>query len=180
MAIALPIPAPAVIVSSLAHLDDVARATGAGHLVTCLYERKLEAPPGSILPGRHLTLAMEDIEAPRQGYVEPNAGHVAELIAFLGSWDQASPLLIHCHAGISRSTAAAFICVCALNPAASERHIAAELRTRSPKAWPNRLLIALADDALHRRGRMISAIDAIGPGSIAGDNTPFALPALVD
>ena len=50
----------------------------------------------------------------------PCEEHVADLVQFALDWDRKAPLLIHCWAGISRSTAAAFITLCALNPQADE------------------------------------------------------------
>ena len=42
--------------------------------------------------------------------------HVEKLVDFVSGWDRAAPMVIHCFAGISRSTAGAFITACALNP----------------------------------------------------------------
>ena len=61
-------------------------------------------------------------------------------------------------AGISRSTAGAFIAACALNPQRSETAIAQAMREASPSAMPNILLITHADRMFGRRGRMIAAI----------------------
>jgi len=84
---------------------------------------------------------------------------------------------VHCWAGISRSTAAAYTALCAINPEASEALIATRLREASPTAYPNRLMIRLADAALGRRGRMVAAIEGIGRGVVAGEAAPFSLPA---
>ena len=72
----------------------------------------------------------------------------SHLVKFARDWDRKAPLLIHCWAGISRSTAAAFITLCALNPDIEELELARALRRASPTAYPNRLLVALADEAL--------------------------------
>jgi predicted protein tyrosine phosphatase len=86
-------------------------------------------------------------------------------------------VVIHCWAGISRSTAAAFIALCALNPAVPERLIAGQLREASPTAFPNRLMIRLGDAALDRAGRMVEAVESIGRGLVASEAHPFSLPA---
>ena len=66
------------------------------------------------MDGRHLKLVMHDIESEREGHTLPSEAHVAELLDFVGKWDRTAPMIIHCYAGISRSTAAAFIdSVCA-------------------------------------------------------------------
>src|SRR6185369_17963823 len=134
--------------------------------------------PEGIGAGRHLRLAMNDICEPQSGLVPPCEGHVSDLIKFALAWDRKAPLLIHCWAGISRSTAAAFITLCALNPEASEREAARALRRASPTAHPNRRLVRLGDTVLQRSGRMIEAVESIGPGEFAEEALVFTLPAL--
>ena len=79
---------------------------------------------------------------------------------------------------MSRSTAAAFILACQREPGLSEVDIAAALRSASPIATPNPLMVALADAALGRNGRMIAAIAAIGRGADYAPYTSFDLPRL--
>ena len=76
---------------------------------------------------------------------------------------------------LSRSTAAAFITVCALNPGRSEDAVAAALRQASPTATPNARLVAIADAMLGRDGRMVDAIARIGRGRDCFEGIPFAL-----
>jgi predicted protein tyrosine phosphatase len=58
-----------------------------------------------------------------------------------------------------------------------EELIARRLREASPTAYPNRLMIRLADAALGRSGRMVQAIEAIGRGVLAVEAVPFSLAA---
>ncbi|HEV8599614.1 MAG TPA: hypothetical protein VGQ69_09665 [Gemmatimonadales bacterium] len=109
---------------------------------------------------RHLRLGFHDILSPAENLVMPAAEHVAELLRFLEAWDRGDPLLVHCRAGISRSPAAAFIAACFLNPEIRENEIALALRRAAPLARPNETLVALADDALGRAGRMNEALRA--------------------
>jgi predicted protein tyrosine phosphatase len=147
------------------------------HLVTLINGETLIDTPPSIGPDRHLRLAMNDICEPQDGLVLPCETHVADLVKFALDWDRKGPLLIHCWAGISRSTAAAFITLCALNPHVEELKVARALRRASPTAYPNRLLVALADEALSRDGRMMAAVEDIGRGKIVEEAQVFALPA---
>jgi predicted protein tyrosine phosphatase len=149
------------------------------HLVTLINDETVIDTPASIGPERHLRLAMNDICEPQPGLVLPCESHVSNLIRFTLGWDRKAPLLIHCWAGISRSTAAAFITLCALNPGASELEVARTLRRASPTAYPNRLLVALADEALSRNGRMMTAVEDIGRGRVAEEAEVFALPSLL-
>lgn len=168
---------PTLLVAPRDSIVDVVTRTGARHLVTCMIDGQPPTPPG-IDSARHLRLAMHDIETEMEGYSPPSPEHITALLEFVAGWDHADPLLIHCYAGISRSTAAAFTTLCALNPTADEQAIAQRIRQTSLKAQPNRLFVAHADRLLGRKGRMIRAIETIGLGDITGLNEPFTLPAI--
>ncbi len=166
---------PRIHVCPLARIDETVAATGARALVTLLNPGTPVARPAAIPAERHLYIGVGDIVEAQPGHVLPADEHVRELIAFVDGWDQAEPLLIHCYAGVSRSTAAAFIAACALGPERDEAEIARALRAASPTATPNARLIALADAALKRGGRMSDAIAAIGRGAECFAGEPFAL-----
>ena len=126
----------------------------------------------------HLALRFNDITAPMAGHVAPSADTVRVILAFGERWRAAAtgaPLLVHCFAGISRSTAAAYMLACAFSPRGREEALARALRTASPTATPNSLMVALADDLLDRRGRMIASVEALGRGVFAAEGAPFDL-----
>lgn len=166
---------PTLHICSLAKLHETVEKTGARQIVTLLSDGTPIKRPESVLPERHLQLITSDITAPMEGHILPGAHHVEALIGFVKRWDQTDPLVIHCWAGISRSTAAAFITASVLNPDLDEALLAKRLRAASPSATPNPRLIALADTLLNRDGRMIDAIDSIGRGEDAFEGTPFEL-----
>ena len=97
------------------------------------------------------------------------------LLDFARRWDRKAPIVIHCFAGISRSTAAAYSVAAALAPTRDEAELAATLRRLSPSATPNIRLVSIADRLLGRQGRMIAAIGSIGRGADAFEGVPFAL-----
>jgi predicted protein tyrosine phosphatase len=167
-----------IYVSPLSLIEPTVVGASVSHLVTLINGETPVATPPSITPDRHLKLSMNDICEPQSGLVLPRGEHVAELVEFALLWDRKAPLLIHCWAGISRSTAAAFISLCALNPDTDERQLARALREASATAYPNRRLVALGDAALGRSGRMIGAVEEIGRGTFADEAQVFALPAL--
>jgi len=169
---------PTLHVCSLARLPETVAATGASHVVTLLNEGTPVSCPATIRSDRHLFIAVSDIVEPLDGHILPCATHVETLLRFVHAWERESPLLIHCFAGISRSTAAAFVSACALAPERAEADIAAALRRASPSATPNTRLIAVADDLLGRGGRMVDAVRGIGRGAEAYEGTPFMLPLL--
>lgn len=163
-------------VCSLARLEETAKATGACSLMTLLSPGGIKAMrPAAIEADRHLVVGISDIVEAKEGFTRPEEAHIAEMLAFFAAWDRQEPLLIHCYAGVSRSTAAAFIGLCALAPERTEAEIALSLRAASPTATPNARLVALADAALGRSGRMIEAIRSIGRGADCYEGEPFGL-----
>jgi predicted protein tyrosine phosphatase len=162
-------------VCSLARLHNTVDETGARHIVTLLrLVDRVQRPP-QIAPENHLVLAVDDITMPMDGYTAPAHEHVQQLIDFVNAWDRSTPMVIHCFAGISRSTAGAYVAACALNPRRDEVRIAWDIRRASPTAQPNSRIVSIADRLLERNGRMIRAIDAIGLGDLATEGTPFRL-----
>ena len=117
---------------------------------------------GPAYGGRHLRLHFHDVHEGAPGQVAPASSHIDQLLVFLERWQRSAPLLIHCRAGIGRSTAAAFIAACVHNSDVEERTIALELRRASALARPNRVLVELADAAMGRNGRMARAIEDTG------------------
>jgi predicted protein tyrosine phosphatase len=162
-------------VCSLARLHETVDGTGARHVITLLKHTDRVERPGSIVEANHLILGMDDIAVPMEGYVIPCEEHVRSLIAFVRGWNREKPLVVHCFAGISRSTAGAYVAACALNEARDEMAIARELRRASATASPNIRIVSLADEMLGRDGRMVAAIDSIGRGALAYEAEPFLL-----
>jgi predicted protein tyrosine phosphatase len=162
-------------VCSLARLYNTVAETHASHMVTLLRLIDRVERPATIAKANHLVLGMDDIAAPMDGRIPPAEEHVSDLIRFVQSWDRRAPLVIHCYAGISRSTAGAFISACALNPGRDEMAIARAIRTSSATAMPNVMLVSHADRILGRGGRMVAAVKALGPGRPAEEGEPFRL-----
>ncbi|MBX9989165.1 tyrosine phosphatase family protein [Phreatobacter oligotrophus] len=166
-------------VCSLSRLADTVEATGARHVVTLINQGTVVERPRNIAPEDHLFLGMNDIVTPMDGYIAPAEAHVERLLGFVDGWwrthAEASPLVVHCWAGISRSTAAAYITACAIDPQADEEMLADEIRRLSPSATPNLRLVTIADTMLGRNGRMAAAIQRIGRGADAFEGVPFAL-----
>lgn len=164
-----------IIVCSLARVPEMIATRRPSHLVTLIGPAAMIETPDGVQPDRHLKLGFHDIVDPVEDMIRPEAEHVEQLLAFGSGWDAAAPMLVHCWAGVSRSTAAAFILACAHHPDASEMDLAQALRRASPTAFPNPRLIALADERLGRHGRMSAAVAAMGPRDEASESQPFDL-----
>lgn len=162
-------------VCSLAALPETVRLTKASHVLTVMANVEQVARPVSVLPANHLKVSMDDITEEMDGFVAPSEAHIDQVLNFVRGWDRSAPLVVHCYAGISRSTASAFAAVCALNPERDEIEIARKIRAASPNASPNRRIVGLADRALGRNGRMLRALDEMGPGAMMVEGRPFAI-----
>lgn len=175
-------PSPETIhVCPLDAIDAVVTRVRPGHLISLVNEEAMRelVRPETVPSHRHLRLEMNDIAEPQHGLVAPSPEHVVAIIDFAMSWDRQAPLLINCLAGVSRSTAAAFTILCALNPEADEKKIARLLRESSPTAQPNPRLVSFGDTALAREGRMVRAALEIAPSVAMEPARPFTMPARV-
>src|SRR4030081_839619 len=162
-------------VCSLAALPDTVRASGASHVLTVMANVDQVQRPESILPANHLKVQVDDITEQLEGFVAPSHLHIEQVLDFVRGWDRGAPMVVHCYAGISRSTASAFAAACLLNPHRDEISIAKQIRAASAIASPNRLIVSLADKALGREGRMLRALDEMGPGSMTVEGRPFRI-----
>jgi predicted protein tyrosine phosphatase len=160
-------------VCSLAALPETVKATGASHILTVMANVAQVQRPVSVLEINHLRVQVDDITEHMDGFVAPCERHIGQILNFVRGWDRNAPMVVHCFAGISRSTASAFAAACALNPHRDEIAIARQIRAASPIAQPNRLIVSLADRALGRDGRMLRALDEMGPGSMTVEGRPF-------
>jgi predicted protein tyrosine phosphatase len=162
-------------VCSLAALPETVRLTGASHVLTVMANVDQVRRPVSVLPANHLKVQVDDITEELDGFVAPSDHHIEQVLNFVRGWDRSAPMVVHCYAGISRSTASAFAAACLLNPHRDEIEIARQIRAASPVASPNRLIVGLADKALGREGRMLRGLDEMGPGSMMVEGRPFCI-----
>ena len=164
---------PTLHVCPLSRLPETVAATGASHVLTLVTPPAAPERPATIAEGCHAIVGVSDIAVATEGYTLATEDHVRAILDFVSAWPREKPMVIHCYAGISRSTAAAYIAACALDPTRDEAEAAADLRRVAPSATPNSRFVAIADRLLGRDGRMVSAIAAIGRGADAFEGTPF-------
>ena len=167
-----------IIVSPLRDVDTVVRFKKPSHLITLLDPELISQSPKGFAAARHLKVAVDDIWEPEEGKAAPDETMVRRILDFGVGWGGEAPLLVHCWAGVSRSTATAFILACERNPEVPEATIAKALRAASPGATPNPLLVRLADDLLGRQGRMLAAVRDIGQGRYVYPGAAFEMPSV--
>ena len=117
----------------------------------------------SYRPHKRLTLRFDDIIEAGPGMQLPERRHIEALLAFgeglaAADGDPLGHLLVHCHAGISRSTASMTILLAEALPEAGADTLYARIREIRPQAWPNSRMIGLADDLLGRGGTLVDGL----------------------
>jgi predicted protein tyrosine phosphatase len=143
------------------------------YLLSILASNDVLPRPEWIQGDHYLVLIFDDLDDPdfQDGiHVPPTPADLQNILAWGRQIDQAQrqegdPLsvLIHCTAGVSRSTAAAYAIWCDWLGAGQEAWAAAEVRKVRPKAAPNRLMVMYADQILGRKGRMVENAAAFFP-----------------
>lgn len=162
-----------IIICGLSEAPNVIAARRPSHMITLLDAASMIETPAQFTPERHLKLGVNDIAVPTEGLIPPDEETVLKLLAFGRTWDETAPMLVHCWAGISRSTASAFVIACDKSPEADERAMALTMRRAAPHAFPNRRIVALADDIMGRQGRMVDAVEAMGGNEFVNYGVPF-------
>ena len=154
-----------IIVCGIKELDDHA-TKGVSHVLSIL-DPCLTEPPSFTIFGPHhrLELRFDDILEHRAGQVAPQRHHVDEILKLAGDLIAAPSfavhLLVHCHMGVSRSSAALTLILARLRPDLPALQILDEVLRIRPHAWPNLRLIELGDARLARQGELVKALSAV-------------------
>jgi predicted protein tyrosine phosphatase len=125
--------------------------------------------------GEHarLELRFYDVIEEHIGLAAPQEADVERLLAFgralLPGHRRRPHLLVHCHAGVSRSTAATALLLAQADPDRPAAAIIAEVVRLRPIAWPNLRIIELGDRCLRRGGALVAATRARYAAVVARD-----------
>ena len=147
---------------------------GVTHLLSIL-DPAWPDPPGFATWPKHrrLLLRFHDIIEPGPGLVLPEPEHVEQILAFNAELEAdvdergEGHLLVHCHMGISRSTAAMTTLLAQAYPDESAESLVARLEAIRPQSWPNLRMIGFADTMLGRGGELSEAVSRLHARQIA-------------
>lgn len=141
-------------------LDELAlhRQDAVSHVLSILDPDEPEpSASGLCRPDRLLRLRFHDAIERSPGVKLPTVDDVARILEFGSQLGYGARLLVHCHFGISRSTAA-MAALIARDPSVDDREVFARLLRIRPRAWPNSLIVRHADHLLSRKGMLLSAL----------------------
>jgi predicted protein tyrosine phosphatase len=116
----------------------------------------------SFAPHRRRTLRFDDLQFETPGSLAPSEADVRAILEFGAELERRSDtahVLVHCHAGVSRSSAAAALLMAQHNPGREEDAFMTLLELR-PQAWPNSRVVEIADVLLERQGALGAALTA--------------------
>lgn len=133
---------------------------GVTHVLSILDPGWPEPQPLSIFSvNRRLKLRFHDIIETQPGWTAPERWDVELLLAFARdvTVSRETHLLIHCHAGVSRSTAAAALVMAQTRPDRTADEVLQEVVRLRPRAWPNLRMLELGGEILGRRGEIVEA-----------------------
>jgi predicted protein tyrosine phosphatase len=145
-------------------LDELAGhcAMGVSHVLSILDpEWPVPAAFGSFGEHERLELRFHDVIEEQPGIVTPQPEHVRQLLAFGRDLTPGTHLLVHCHAGVSRSTASMALILAQALPACPAPAIFAEVLRIRPIAWPNLRIVELGDTLLGRDGTLTAALHSM-------------------
>jgi predicted protein tyrosine phosphatase len=155
---------------------------GVSHVLSIL-DPGYPSPPafGSFGEHERLELRFNDIIDERADAIAPRREDIETLLLFGRSLLRESPsnahLLVHCHAGVSRSTAAMALILAQSRPDRPAAHALAEVVRIRPQAWPNLRMIELGDALLGRGGEIVAAVRR--HYRIAAFRRPELVPAMI-
>lgn len=162
-----PAPSSRLTICGIAELCDF-RDASVTHVLSILDPDRAEPEDFTqYAPHTRLTLRFDDIIAPAPGQIMPEREHIDALLRFgrglagdtsrEAGGDPLCHLLVHCHMGISRSTAAMTILLAEARPQAEADAVIEAVHGIREKAWPNLRMVTLADEMLGRQGRLVAA-----------------------
>lgn len=141
------------------------RRQGVSHILSVLDpEREDPTIFADFSPHERTILRFHDVIDDKEGRPMPVKADVEAILAFgetlrEGHEDRRDGhLLVHCHMGVSRSTAAMITLMAQCEPDRDEDSIFTTIREMRPIAWPNSVMIAIADELLGREGRLSAAL----------------------
>ncbi len=154
-----------IIICGLADIKNAVETYNPDMMLTIINKNFAPDTPQGLNPNRHLKLLIDDISEPREGFRLPEKEDVQKLLDFTNDWDQSKPIIIHCHMGISRSTATSLGVICKYDPENLELHVE-KLKELAPHASPNKLMTKYVDEILGLDNRLSKTLNLFDPETI--------------
>lgn len=156
-------------------------AAGVTHVLSIL-DPEWPDPPAfaEFAPHRRFALRFHDIIELTPDRLAPSRDDVERLLEFGRELrgPEGSHLLVHCHAGVSRSTAAAALILAQAFPDRPAREALDAVAQMRPRAWPNLRILEFGDAILGRNGEIVAAASALYRRAL--DREPYLQETMID
>jgi predicted protein tyrosine phosphatase len=164
-----------IVVCSFWALEETLKLFNPSHIVSLMDHRDAVVAPTDMGAANQLRLGFRDTISTSPRDNPPTPEDIKGLIDFATKWKPSGdPILIHCTAGISRSSAGALIVASKFQPN-REIELAGHLRNQAPYCIPNKLMIELADRELSLDGNLTSAVAGMGNPNMEILPEPYVL-----
>lgn len=154
-----------IIICGLADIQNCVDKYNPDKMLTIINKNFSPETPQGMDKSRHIKMLIDDISEPRDGFILPEKHHAQELLDFTNDWDISKPLLVHCHMGISRSTATSLGVAAKYDPENIEI-IIENLKEIAPHASPNKIMTQYYDEILGLNSRLFSSLAFFDPEPI--------------
>tara|TARA_B100000965_G_scaffold108540_1_gene89718 strand:+ start:587 stop:1093 length:507 start_codon:yes stop_codon:yes gene_type:complete len=154
-----------IIICGLADIQECVDKYNPDKMLTIINKNFSPDTPQGMDKKRHLKILIDDISEPREGFVLPERHHAQSLLDFTDDWNTKKPLLVHCHMGISRSTATS-LGVAAKFDLGNIEIIIEKLKEVAPHASPNKIMTKYFDEILNLDNRLYSSLAYFDPQPI--------------
>jgi predicted protein tyrosine phosphatase len=151
-----------IIICGLKDIEEAVRKYEPDMMLTIINKNFSPDTPKGLDQSRHLKMLIDDISEPREGFVLPEKENVQDLLDFTNDWDQTKPIIIHCHMGISRSTATSLGVMCKYDKENLTKNVE-KLKEIAPHASPNKLMTRYVDDILGLDNTLSRTLDFFDP-----------------
>jgi predicted protein tyrosine phosphatase len=122
----------------------------------------------------HLQIRVDDVPSEMPGYVHPQMSHLQTVLAFTADLVETDRVLIHCFAGISRSTAIAIAILIQHGMRYDEAFI--HVHSIRPILMPNQAFIRLTDEHFKLGGKLVELVHDHRTAAFA-DETTLLIPS---
>ena len=154
-----------IIICGLADIQNCVDKYNPDKMLSIINKNFSPETPQGMDKSRHIKMLIDDISEPRDGFILPEKHHAQELLDFTNDWDISKPLLVHCHMGISRSTATSLGVAAKYDPENIET-IIEKLKEIAPHASPNKIMTQYYDEILGLNSRLFSSLAFFDPEPI--------------
>jgi len=155
----MPLPSHRITICGIPELPQHA-AAGVSHILSIIDTNEPRPPAlDDFRKVDHELVRFDDVVAEYPGFEACTVQHIARMLEFGERAHKApgSHILVHCHAGVSRSQAAAAILMTQHAPGQEEAAFLRLLELRQ-HGWPNTRMVKFADQLLKRDGALLAGL----------------------